>query len=122
MERASPLISSAMALLHTDDLRLRESTQCSLCATRSIGPQLPGLRPDLEGSGRSPLKGELSIDGFVADMAHCWPHSTFPRHMLWDFARNHGLPASGSQLPERVKSLVLLGRLRRRRSMFGSNY
>ena len=25
--------------------------------------------PDLEGSGRSPLKGELSIDGFVADMA-----------------------------------------------------
>jgi 3-oxoadipate enol-lactonase len=28
--------------------------------------------PDLEGSGRSPLIGELSIDGFVADMAHCW--------------------------------------------------
>ena len=25
--------------------------------------------PDLEGSGRSPLKGELSIDGFVAEMA-----------------------------------------------------
>jgi hypothetical protein len=30
--------------------------------------------PDLEGSGCSPLEGELSIDGFVADMAHCWAH------------------------------------------------
>jgi len=85
-------------------------------------PQLPGLCPDLEGSGRSPLKGELSIDGFVADMAPFGRTPHFLGHTLWDLARKRGLPASGSQLPERVKSLVLLGRLRRRRSMFGSNY
>ena len=45
-------------------------------------PQLPGLCPDLEGSGRSPLKGELSIDGFVADMAPVGRTPHFLAHVV----------------------------------------
>jgi 3-oxoadipate enol-lactonase len=40
------------------------------CARRELlARSFRVIRPDLEGSGRSPVKGELSIDGFVADMA-----------------------------------------------------
>lgn len=38
--------------------------------------------PDLEGSGRSPLKGELSIDGFVADMAPVGRTPHFLAHVV----------------------------------------
>jgi 3-oxoadipate enol-lactonase len=39
------------------------------CAQRVVSRHFRVLCPDLEGSGRSPLLGHLSIDGFVADMA-----------------------------------------------------
>jgi 3-oxoadipate enol-lactonase len=71
------------------------------CARREVlARSFRVICPDLEGSGCSPLEGELSIDGFVADMAPTVGHT---EHFLGTccgiFACNHGLPASGSQLP-----------------------
>jgi pimeloyl-ACP methyl ester carboxylesterase len=69
---------------------------------------------------RSPLKGALSIDGFAADMAAILdPLNIFLGACCGLFAQDHGLPASGSQLP---RTSYGWGRLRRRRSTFGSDY
>tara|TARA_Y100001970_G_scaffold208856_1_gene254600 strand:+ start:6166 stop:6951 length:786 start_codon:yes stop_codon:yes gene_type:complete len=79
--------------------------QCSVLAkTNKV------IRPDLEGSGRSPLRGKLSITSFVKDMfalmdkleiksAHLVGHS------LGTIICAH----MAAKYPSRVKSLVLLG-------------
>ena len=63
--------------------------------------------PDLEGSGRSPLKGELSIDGFVADMA---PLLATPNissaHVVGYSLGNMVCQHLAVNYPERVNSLV----------------
>lgn len=70
------------------------------------------IRPDLEGSGRSPLRGKLSIDGFVDDMlavldaldiesAHIVGHS-MGTIVCQHLATRHS---------ERVRTMVLMGPL-----------
>jgi len=66
--------------------------------------------PDLEGSGRSPLKGELSIDGFVADMAALLDTLNISSaHVVGYSLGTMVCQHLAVNYPERVNSLVLLG-------------
>ena len=66
--------------------------------------------PDLEGSGRSPLKGELSIDGFVADMAALLDILNISAaHVVGYSLGTMVCQHLAVNYPERVNSLVLLG-------------
>ena len=70
------------------------------------------IRPDLEGSGRSPVKGKLSIAGFVADIlalmkARDIKSAHFVGHSMGTVVCQH----IAAKNPTKVKSLVLLGPL-----------
>ena len=66
--------------------------------------------PDLEGSGCSPLEGELSIDGFVADMAPLLGTLNISSaHVVGYSLGTMVCQHLAVNYPERVNSLVLLG-------------
>lgn len=70
------------------------------------------IRPDLEGSGRSPVTGPLSIAGFVADLialmdADGIPSAHFAGHSMGTIVCQHLAVAH----PDRVRSLALVGPL-----------
>lgn len=80
-------------------------------------PQAPALaerftvvRPDLRGHGRSPLSGEVSIDGYVRDLAAVCDALGFDQirlvgHSMSTLTAQHFALAH----PERVAALALLG-------------
>lgn len=79
---------------------------------RFLAKQFRVIRPDLEGSGRSPLNGTLSIEGFIDDMiavldaleiqsAHLVGHS------MGTIVCQH----MATRYSERVRSMVLMGPL-----------
>ncbi len=68
------------------------------------------IRPDLEGSGRSPVKGKLSIAGYVKDIvalmkAHKLRSAHFLGHSMGTIVCQH----LAAKYPAKVKSLALLG-------------
>lgn len=68
------------------------------------------IRYDLEGAGRSPLSGPLSIEGWVADLvalldAHGIARARFVGHSLGTLILQHFTVLH----PERVESLALIG-------------
>ena len=70
------------------------------------------IRPDLEGSGRSPVKGKLSIAGFVSDLlalmkARDIKSAHFVGHSMGTVVCQH----IAAKNPTQVKSLALLGPL-----------
>jgi pimeloyl-ACP methyl ester carboxylesterase len=70
------------------------------------------VRPDLEGSGRSPLKGKLSIEGFAADIVALLDQlgaqeAHLVGHSMGTIVCQHLAAAH----PARIKSMVLLGPL-----------
>ena len=66
--------------------------------------------PDLESSGRSPLEDELSIDGFVADMAALLDTLNIASaHVVGYSLGTMVCQHLAVNYPERVNSLVLLG-------------
>lgn len=87
--------------------------------SNAFGPQADALartftviRPDLEGSGRSPCHGELSIQGWVADviaLMDAWKIESahLAGHSMGTIVCQH--LAAGH--PDRVRSLALLGPL-----------
>jgi pimeloyl-ACP methyl ester carboxylesterase len=68
------------------------------------------LRPDLEGSGRSPATGPLSIAGFARDMLRILDALKIDRaHLVGHSMGTMVCQALAAEHPDRVKSLALLG-------------
>ena len=68
------------------------------------------LRPDLEGSGRSPATGPLSIAGFAADMLRILDTLRIERaHVVGHSMGTMVCQALAVQHPDRVRSLALFG-------------
>ncbi len=70
------------------------------------------IRPDLEGSGRSPVKGKLSIAGYAADIvalmkARKIRSAHFVGHSMGTIICQH----LAAKAPAKVKTMVLLGPL-----------
>ncbi|MBM3517232.1 MAG: alpha/beta fold hydrolase [Alphaproteobacteria bacterium] len=68
------------------------------------------IRPDLEGSGRSPLTGKLTVEGFAKDILALMK----ARHIAAAHLVGHSMGSIVCQLiaarsPAKVKSMVLLG-------------
>jgi len=68
------------------------------------------IRPDLEGSGRSPATGDLSIQGFVDDLVALLDSENIEAaHLIGHSMGTIICQHMAVQHPARVKSLVLLG-------------
>jgi pimeloyl-ACP methyl ester carboxylesterase len=79
-------------------------------AVRALADKFTLLRYDLEGAGRSPCAGPLSIDGWVADLAalldrHEIASARFVGHSLGTLILQH----FAVRHPQRVAKLALLG-------------
>lgn len=79
-------------------------------AVRSLADKFTMLRFDLEGAGRSPCAGALSIDGWVADLAAILDRNgieaaRFVGHSLGTLVLQH----FAARHPERVLKLAFLG-------------
>ena len=81
------------------------------CAQReALARNFRVICPDLEGSGRSPLLGHLSIDGFVTDMATLLETLNISSAHVAGYSLGTVICQHlAVKYPERVKSLVLLG-------------
>jgi 3-oxoadipate enol-lactonase len=79
-------------------------------AVRALADRFTLLRYDLEGAGRSPSAGPLSVEGWVADLAalldrHEIARARFVGHSLGTLILQH----FAVRYPERVEKLALLG-------------
>jgi 3-oxoadipate enol-lactonase len=81
------------------------------CAQReALARNFRVICPDLEGSGRSPLIGHLSIDGFVADMTTLLETLNISSAHVAGYSLGTVICQHlAVKYPERVRSLVLLG-------------
>jgi len=77
--------------------------------TDALAQRFRVIRPDLEGAGRSPLTGPLSIDGFVSDMIGLLDELRVPTaHLIGHSMGTVIARRIAAQYPARVTSLTLL--------------